>query len=105
MASVWCELFMVGDCIGQRQVEVHAGPVAPACLYGGICRELTVKQDLESHWDLPQLDGALWLSVVPPPRSSPRAMTQTAGSPAFIRDGKYLSYAAQPPALVAVHYI
>lgn len=63
---------------------MHAGP----CLYGGICPELTVKQDLESHWDLPSLDGSLWLSVAPPPRSTPGAMTQTAaGSPAFIRDG------------------
>jgi len=50
----WLETVLV-----KRQVEVHAGPVAPTCLCGGICRELTVKQDLESHWDLAEPDGAL----------------------------------------------
>lgn len=82
MASVWCELFMVGDCIGWRQVEVRAGPVAPACLYGGICRGLTVKRDLKSQWDLVESDGALWLSAGPPPGFAPRGcVTRTADSP------------------------
>lgn len=63
---------------------MRAGPVAPACLRGG----LTVKRDLKSHWDLPELDGALWLSTGPPPGFAPGLyVTQTADSPAFISDG------------------